>query len=144
MTESEINEWPLSRTESAILCLGIELHIAAKRGNAHKAVTLLKYGARPNALTKYGWRPVHVAARAGHGVIVKLLIHAGADIELRTDRELTALHCAALSGDELSILSLVTAGADVSAKDHKGRTPLERLHVDAPERIRRNLSPQKS
>src|SRR5439155_729997 len=57
------------------------LHLAAERGDHELAVSLLKAGADPAAVTRTGrYTPLHVAAKGGHHLVVRALVDAKADV----------------------------------------------------------------
>jgi ankyrin repeat protein len=82
---------------------------------------LLVHGADPNAVDKYGNRPLHLLEGLPKSALS--LIRAGADIHARNDIGKTALHRAAQWADQL-IPTLLRHGAEVNARDNDGQTAL--------------------
>lgn len=95
---------------------------------------LLKYGARPNRLSKTGKTLLHDAASIdllelprdwNHGSIIDLLVKIGVDIEARDPcLGQTALHIAAKCLQVDNIENLLKCGANPWVQDTSGRTPL--------------------
>ena len=59
------------------------LHIAALRGQAKTAVTLIKGGANPDARLNNGFTPLDLAVHKGHSKTAAALIAAGASPDAR-------------------------------------------------------------
>ena len=104
------------------------LHMAAERGHAGVARTLIDAGADVDAGTRIGrYTPLHMAARDGHGAVVALLLDAGADPHAATTNSgVTALHLAAGAVDAAAgVAALLAHGADPNAREASaGQTPL--------------------
>jgi len=102
------------------------LHLAAERGDHELAVSLLKAGADPAAVTRIGrYTPLHVAAKGGHHLVVRALVDAKADVGALTTTGAAPLHFAAASGSSETVTILLEHGADVNVREPQwGQTPL--------------------
>lgn len=102
------------------------LHLAAERGDHELAVSLLKAGADPAAVTRIGrYTPLHVAAKGGHHLVVRALVDAKADVGALTTTGAAPLHFAAASGSSEAVTILLEHGADVDVREPQwGQTPL--------------------
>jgi len=102
------------------------LHLAAERGDHELAVSLLKAGADPAAVTRTGrYTPLHVAAKGGHHLVVRALVDAKADVGALTTTGAAPLHFAAASGSSEAVTILLKHGADVDVREPQwGQTPL--------------------
>ncbi len=131
------------RREARALSLGIELHAAARAGNADRIAVLARYGANVEARLPDGRRPLHTAAQAGRSAAVKALLEAGADPNVRVPHAMswTPLHMAAVSGDPASIETLLGAGAGTEARDDLGRSAFDLLPESVPQSVREACDP---
>ena len=131
------------RGEARALSLGIELHAAARAGDADRIAVLVGYGANVEARLPDGRRPLHTAAQAGRSAAVKALLEAGADPNVRVPHAMswTPLHMAAVSGDPASIETLLGAGADTEARDDLGRSAFDLLPESVPQNVREACNP---
>ena len=101
------------------------LHYAVHRGDLDTVETLLAAGARVDAVTRYGVRPLALAAENGDAAVVRRLLAAGADPNGSQPGGETALLTAARTGDAETIRALIAQGADVDAREEKrNQTPL--------------------
>ena len=101
------------------------LHYAVHRGDLDTVETLLAAGARVDAVTRYGVRPLALAAENGDAAVVRRLLAAGADPNGSQPGGETALMTAARTGDTETIRALIAHGADVAAREETRRqTPL--------------------
>jgi len=88
-------------------------------------VKLLRGGAKPNAVNRYGMLPLTLAAMNGNARIVDALLEAGADANGRLPSGETVLMTAARTGSAPVIRALVARGADPNAAERaEGETPL--------------------
>jgi hypothetical protein len=101
-----------------------KLFEAVGDGNAAKVRELLKRGANPNAMDKYGSTPLHFAAAKGYVDVARLLLEHGADANAKDKEGWTPLHLAALWGHADAARLLLEHGADANAKKKDGFTPL--------------------
>jgi hypothetical protein len=74
------------------------LMLAAQRGHAHIATTLIQSGSNVNKQTRQGSTALLLAAKRGHTAAVEALMTAGADIFLKDDRDKTAADTAQRRG----------------------------------------------
>ena len=101
------------------------LHYAVHRGDLDTVETLLAAGARVDAVTRYGVRPLALAAENGDAAVVRRLLAAGADPNGSQPGGETALITAARTGDTETIRALLAHGADVAAREAtRSQTPL--------------------
>ena len=101
------------------------LHYAVHRGDLDTVETLLAAGARVDAVTRYGVRPLTLAAENGDAAVVRRLLAAGADPNGSQPGGETALMTAARTGDVETIRALIVQGADVAAREEtRSQTPL--------------------
>ena len=101
------------------------LHYAVHRGDLDTVETLLAAGARVDAVTRYGVRPLALAAENGDAAVVRRLLAAGADPNGSQPGGETALLTAARTGDAETIRALIAQGADVAAREEmRNQTPL--------------------
>jgi len=88
------------------------------------AELLLKAGANPNAVDRYGETPLHTAAKLEWYDNVRSLLKGGASPDIQTCHGDTPLHYAAESNTPGLIDLLLKAGADANAVNRSGETPL--------------------
>lgn len=74
------------------------IHFASTRDDSAILDLLLKHGAKPDAATDNGSRPLHIAAGLGNLALVKNLIAAGADFSLKDSQGKTAADLAKEAG----------------------------------------------
>jgi TPR repeat protein len=95
---------------------------------------LMRQGADPSALDKYGRSAVISAAWRGRTSIVSLLISRGVDVDANDNQGRTALGWAAINGYSNMAAELIAAGGATDIPDLEGLTPLMRAawnnHVD--------------
>ena len=103
-----------------------ELLVAARTGNARKAVELLANGARVDARddTVAKETPLHWTAIQGMTEVMEVLLKAGAEVDELDGLGRTPLNRAAYFGNVNSAAMLLNAGAEIEARDWNGRTPL--------------------
>ena len=131
------------RREARALSLGIELHAAARAGDADRIAVLARHGANVESRLPDGRRPLHTAAQAGRSAAVKALLEAGADPNVRVPHAMswTPLHMAAVQGDPASIETLLGAGAGTEARDDLGRSAFDLLTESVPQSVREACNP---
>ena len=83
-------------------------------GNLEKVQSLIKQGARLEAVAFETWTPLTAAADQGHVVIVQELIAAGADINAPDGAGNTALFYAAVKGQAEVAKLLVKKGGKIN------------------------------
>ena len=127
--------------EAKAISLGIELHAAAKSGEAGRIALLVRHGANLQARMPDGRTPLHAVARCGRSASIEALLEAGAKPNVTDDTGITPLHLAAITGDAASIIALVEAGADRTALDDEGLAPIDVLPAGVPVRVRQALNP---
>ena len=107
------------------------LEWAAARGDERAVVTLLSYGADPNAMDKKLNTPLTLAANQNQTVCARLLLEAGAFPDPPLPQGIkfgSPLNCAARNAnDPLLLKTLLDFNADIEASGVDGVTPL--LHV---------------
>lgn len=103
------------------------LMYAATNEKSDPVQLLLKAGANPNHKSLSGDTPLMASAMAGS--FDENLSHAGADINAKNSDGVTALMILAAKGEADEILDALKANADAFAKDSKGRSALEYLHL---------------
>ena len=85
---------------------------------------MLDRGAKINAKTDGGIRPLTLAAQGGHAEIVRALLDKGAEVNAESKDGWPALSLAAANGHTDTVRALLDAGADVTAKAKNGGTAL--------------------
>ncbi|HEV3144591.1 MAG TPA: ankyrin repeat domain-containing protein, partial [Gemmataceae bacterium] len=101
------------------------LCLAAEKGYARVAQTLLKHGADVKARSKSGFAPLDIAASSCQVDLADVLLLAGADPNARhPEFQVTPLHAAAARGCREIVVMLLNHKADVNARDKGGRTPM--------------------
>jgi len=98
-----------------------EASVAADVG---KVRTLIKKGARVNAMDDSGRQPLHYATYYGRIDVMKLLIAGGAKIDAGSDQNNQPLHWAALQGHGEAAELLLARGAKVDAVNVENWRPL--------------------
>jgi ankyrin repeat protein len=98
------------------------LHLAARDGRPEIVETLIKAGAKVEAVDDRGATPMHWAA-AHPGIAVALASH-GANVNAADRAGRTPLHWAANLGKAESVQTLIGQGASVNVQDLAGETPL--------------------
>src|SRR5262249_46062802 len=94
------------------------LHWAAFQNDVEVAQTLVRAGARVDAVTRIGAiTPLWLAAKNGNAALLEVLLKAGADPKTATGDGAVPLMAAALSGNAGAIGVLAKHGADLNAKD---------------------------
>jgi len=89
------------------------------------ARALLKKGAKPDVISRYGASPLSEAVTLGNVEMVKMLLDAGADPDSPNEDGRTALMIAAHVGVPEVTKLLIEHGADVNATEKsRGQTPL--------------------
>lgn len=87
------------------------LYIAAEAGDLKAVKTMLKKGADPSEITRFGNTAFYCAADGGNIDSVKLMLEYGADVDL-TGGKYTPLAAACKNGDGVMAYELIRAGAD--------------------------------
>jgi ankyrin repeat protein len=102
------------------------LYVAATKGSAAIARSLLKAGANVNkAANNCGWTPMHIAARHGHVETVQVLLNAGADANKATENGVTPIYNAAGKGRDETVQVVLNAGDDANKATQNGWTPMQ-------------------
>lgn len=109
------------------------LHLAVARGHVHFSQLLLDRGAHVNAPGQHGLKPLHYAADRSE--IAQLLLDQGADPNSRggLDDD-TPLHEAVRRMNTAVAELLIEHGAEVNSLDARGRSPLDYLPAEFPDR----------
>jgi ankyrin repeat protein len=101
------------------------LHWAVRAGDRDTVTRLLKAGAKVDAQSRLGVRPLEIAIEASDAPIVKALLAAGADAARQSRAGEPPLMIAARAGDPAVAAALLDRGAEVDARDRDfGQTPL--------------------
>jgi ankyrin repeat protein len=101
------------------------LIVAAANGQHEVVKTLIDNGAKVNATSTDGWKPLMFAAEKGHLTTVQALLSVtGIDIDAQKADGATALIVAAANGKDEVVKALINNGANVNAMDNNGSTPL--------------------
>ncbi len=103
------------------------LMYAAASSHSEPVQFLLKSGANPNHESLSGDTPLMASAISGQ--FDEDLFHAGAKINAKNSDGVTALMILAAKGDADEVKDALTAGADPHARDLKGRSALDYLHL---------------
>ncbi|KAM5255873.1 nuclear factor NF-kappa-B p105 subunit [Ctenodactylus gundi] len=104
------------------------LHLAVITKQEAMVEDLLRAGADPSLLDRWGNSVLHLAAQEGHDNVLGILLKhnkAALLIDQPNGEGLNAIHVAVVSSSLSCLLLLVAAGADVNAQEQKsGRTAL--------------------
>ncbi len=104
----------------------VDLHEAARRGDAEAVSNLLADGADPNVVAVGGWSPLHEACIVGGEKTVAALIKAGADLKAKNNAGWTCLHLAAYNGHSSCVRLLLKNNASlVELTNNRGRTAID-------------------
>ncbi|KAM6183960.1 cyclin-dependent kinase 4 inhibitor B [Erethizon dorsatum] len=102
-----------------------DLANAAARGQVEKVRQLLDAGADPNAVNRFGRRPIQVMMMGSAPVAELLLLH-GAEPNCADPATLTRpVHDAAREGFMDTLVALHRAGAHLDVRDAWGRLPVD-------------------
>ena len=93
------------------------LHWTVRVNDLETAGQLLRAGADPKLVTRYGVTPMSVAASNGSAAMLKLLLESGADPNAPDGAGDTPLVMAAQVGSLDSVKALLAAGATLDARD---------------------------
>ena len=93
------------------------LHWAVRVNDLETASALLRAGADPKLITRYGVTPMALAAASGNAGMVKLLLESGADANAPDGAGETPLTAAAQVGSLDTVKALLAAGATLDARD---------------------------
>ena len=93
------------------------LHWTVRVDDLETAGQLLRAGADPKLVTRYGVTPMSVAAANGSAAMLKLLLESGADPNAPDGAGDTPLMTAAQVGSLDSVKALLAAGATLDARD---------------------------
>jgi ankyrin repeat protein len=93
------------------------LHWMVRVGDLETAGQLLRAGADPKLVTRYGVTPMSLAASSGNAAMIKLLLESGADANAPDGAGETPLMAAAQVGSLDSVKTLLGAGAVLDARD---------------------------
>lgn len=96
----------------------------AQAGQVKQVKELLAQGARANAQSTSGMRPLHGAVTLGHWEVARLLIRNGADVNATVANGNTPLTIAAQQDDVRMARLLLGSGANLELKNKLGNTPL--------------------
>jgi len=101
------------------------LHWAVQANQPDIVSLLLKNGADPNAVNRYGITPLWLAATNGSVAVVRELLKAGADARVALPHGETSLMAAARTGEPETIRALLSAHSDPNAcETSQGETAL--------------------
>ncbi len=95
----------------------IPIHLATSRGDLAKVEALLRDGAAPNAVAKWGKTPLHVAAEKNYAHVAQVLLDYGVTVDSRDEFDATPLHTAATEGSTEVAALLLAHGADPNASN---------------------------
>ncbi|XP_004638619.1 cyclin-dependent kinase 4 inhibitor B [Octodon degus] len=102
-----------------------DLANAAARGQVEKVRQLLDAGADPNAVNRFGRRPIQVMMMGSAPMAELLLLH-GAEPNCADPATLTRpIHDAAREGFMDTLVALHRAGAQLDVRDAWGRLPVD-------------------
>jgi uncharacterized protein len=93
------------------------LHWLVRVGDLETAGQLLRAGADPKLVTRYGVTPMSLAASSGNAAMLKLLLESGADANAADGAGETPLMAAVQVGSLDSVKALLAAGATVDLRD---------------------------
>jgi ankyrin len=93
------------------------LHWTVRVNDLETASALLRAGADPKLMTRYGVTPMSLAAASGNAAMLKLLLEGGADANTPDGAGDTPLMTAAQVGSLDSVKTLLAAGATLDARD---------------------------
>jgi len=93
------------------------LHWTVRVNDLETASALLRAGADPKLVTRYGVTPMSLAAANGNAAMIKLLLEGGADANTADGAGDTPLMTAAQVGSLESVKTLLAAGATLDARD---------------------------
>ncbi|HEV8395945.1 MAG TPA: ankyrin repeat domain-containing protein [Vicinamibacterales bacterium] len=93
------------------------LHWTVRVNDLETAGALLRAGASPTLVTRYGVTPMSLAAANGNAAMIKLLLEGGADANAPDGAGETPLMTAAQAGSLDSVKALLAAGATLDARD---------------------------
>src|SRR5262245_32489436 len=93
------------------------LHWTVRVDDVDTAAQLIRAGADPTLVTRYGVTPMSLAASNGSAKMLKLLLESGADPNSPDGAGETPLMAAALVGSLDSVKALLAAGATLDARD---------------------------
>ena len=99
---------------------------AVQRGDLVNVELLLRYGANPNKVSRYGSISLHYVARSGHVNIVDLLLKYGVDVNHGDNSMLTPLImlCGYREDHPTCVQRLIDGGANINAQEFQGATAL--------------------
>ncbi|MHC4876889.1 MAG: ankyrin repeat domain-containing protein [Planctomycetota bacterium] len=98
------------------------LHWAAWHDETSAANALLKHGAEPDVLNRYGIRPLALACENANGELVEALLKAGADSNAAQPGGETPLMTASRTGSVRAVAALIAQKAEVNARQRAGQT----------------------
>jgi len=93
------------------------LHWTVRVNDIETASALLRAGADPKLITRYGVTPMSLAVANGNAAMIKLLLEGGADANAPDGAGDTPLMTAAQVGSLESVKTLLAAGATLDARD---------------------------
>ena len=93
------------------------LHWAVRVNDLDTTSALLRAGADPKLITRYGVTPMSLAASSGNAAMVKLLLESGADANTPDGAGDTPLMMAAQVGSLDTVQALLASGATLDARD---------------------------
>ena len=93
------------------------LHWTVRVNDLETASALLRAGADPKLITRYGVTPMALAASSGNAAMLKLLLESGADANTPDGAGETPLMAATQVGSLDSVKTLLSAGATLDARD---------------------------
>uniref|UniRef100_A0ABD2X9N6 Uncharacterized protein n=1 Tax=Trichogramma kaykai TaxID=54128 RepID=A0ABD2X9N6_9HYME len=106
----------------------IALEYAVARNFKNVTETLLKNGADPNYMGKFGSTPLHMVCLENNDVeLAKILFKFGARIDVQNEHGYTPLHHAVYRGNESLVEFLLRNGADPNKAEIDGSTALHMI-----------------
>jgi ankyrin repeat protein len=101
------------------------LHRAVERDDAAEVARLIRGGADPKLVNRYGAAPISLACARGNAEIIEQLLQAGADVNTALPEGETCLMTAAGTGSLRAVKALLVRGANINAVESwKGQTAL--------------------
>lgn len=112
------------------------LHPAVQNNRIDVVKLLIERGANVNCHDVNGRAPIHIAVDQNSPEAADVLIRAGTKIDIKDMMGNTSLHIAALKGNKRTISYLLHAGAKACKMNASGKTPLDLVPTDSPDKQR--------